>query len=140
MAYVIIPPCCEKLTIFWLIFTNILSNSTDFDLKIWLIYNDSSKILSKISPKIENFGQSAPKICGFFLLIVCSKSALKVFTKLHNSSCKNTKFSSFWGKAHPPQDTPCAHKHEIVGLTHHQIIPQMLKMDLCPCIQVQEKI
>ena len=73
----------------------IFSHNQQILLKKQLIFNDSSKILSKISPKIQNFGQSDPKNCVFFYSSPALNLRLKVFTKLHDPSCKNTKFSSF---------------------------------------------
>ena len=67
-----------------------------------------SKILSKISPKMQNFGQSDPKKCVFYPSPALNLS-LKVFTKLHDFSCKDTKFSCFWGGHILPQTPPvCA--------------------------------
>ena len=53
---------------------------------------------------------------------------LEIFTKLHDSSLKNTKFSSFWGST-PPQSPPVRASTQLM-LTHHQVIPPMSKMDL----------
>ena len=76
------------LTIFCLIFTNIQTKSTDFALNT-ADFNDSSKILSKISSKMQKFGQSGPKNCFFSCPSPALNLRLKVFTKLDDSSCKN---------------------------------------------------
>ena len=64
-----------------------------------LTFNNSSKILIKIPPKMQNFGQLGPMNWffwhGFFFsLIACSKFALKVFIILHDFSFKNTNLSA----------------------------------------------
>ena len=46
----------------------------------------------------------------FVLFLPASNLYPKVFTKLHDSSFKNTKFSSFWGGHIPPQTPPCVLK------------------------------
>ena len=58
-----------------------------------------SRILSKISPKMKNLGQSGPKQLCFFYSSSPLNLRLKVFTKLHNSIHQNTKFSR-WGGGH----------------------------------------
>ena len=50
---------------------------------------------------------------------------LKVFTKLHDSSCKNTKFSSFWGGHIPPQTPPCA------PLNHPNVKNESTPLSVC---------
>ena len=45
-----------------------------------LIFSDSSKMLTKISPKMQNLGQSDPLNC--FLLIACSKFVPKSIYQL----------------------------------------------------------
>ena len=62
-----------------------------------------ANFLTKISPKMENLGQSDPY--NFFYSLPALNLHQKVFTKLHDSTFKNTKFSSFWGGyhlRHPP--------------------------------------
>ena len=126
------PPYCEKLTIFWLIFTNIQSKfrsniqSDRFCSKNGWFLMILAKVFKKNSPKIQNFGQSGPKNCIFFSSSPALNLRLKVFTKLHDFSSKNTQFSSFWGGHIPPQTPPCARKR----LTNSS--PQMSKMDLRP--------
>ena len=77
-------------------------------LKISCFYDDFSKILAKISPKIKvlvSQAQSRPTVFSY------SSSALnlclKVFTKLPDSSCKSTSFFSF-SEGTSPSDTSFA--------------------------------
>ena len=121
MAYVIIPPYCEKLTIFCINLYKYSDIINRFCSKNGLIFNNSSKILSKISPKMQNFGQSGSKNL-FFYPSPALNLHLKVFAKLHNSCCKNTQFSSFWGGTSPLRHPP-VHASMQLALTHHKIIP-----------------
>ena len=104
MTYVIIPPILWKVN-------NILPYLYKYSDKIKFLII-LAKFLSKISPKMQKFGQSGAKNCVFYpspALNMC----LKVFIKLHDFSCKNTKFSSFWRGHIPPQTLPCVCKHAI---------------------------
>ena len=49
----------------------------------------------KFSPKMQDLVHQAQKT-GFYLSPVLNLR-LKLFTKLHDSGCRNAKFSSFWG-------------------------------------------
>ena len=80
--------------IFWKV-NNILSWQINrFCSKIGWLLMIVSEILSKISPKIQNFGQSGPKNYVFYPSPALNLR-LKVFTKLYDFSCKNTELSSF---------------------------------------------
>ena len=56
---------------------------------------------------------------------------LKVFTKLHDSSGKNTKFSSFWGGTSPSDISLCAQACNWRWRATKSS-PPMSKTDLCP--------
>ena len=52
---------------------------------------------------MQNLGQSGPYNCFFFFYsLPASNLRPKIFTKWHDSSFKNTKFSSFWGGGTSP--------------------------------------
>ena len=108
MAYVIIPPPNIVKS------NNILAYLYKYSDKInrfcskngWFLMI-LAKFYQKISPKMQNFGQSGPKNCFFFYPSPALNLRLKVFAKLRDSSCKSTKFSSFWGGRHPPNAQAC---------------------------------
>ena len=80
-----------------------------------------AKILPKISPKMQNFGQSGPKNCVFYPSPALSLH-LKVFTKLRHSVFKIQKSSSFWGGTSPLRHPPVRASAQL-ALTRHPIIP-----------------
>ena len=93
-----------------------------------------AKFYEKFSPKYKILVRKAQRtvVFFFFLLIACSKFCLKVFTKLHDSSCKNTKFSTFWGGT-PPSDTSlCMQAHNWHWCATNSY-PPLSKTDLHPC-------
>ena len=106
MPYVIIPPCCEKLYFDFFYLYKYSVKSTDFALKWFLLI--PAKFYQKFLLKYKILLSQAHRTM-FFYSSPALNLHLKVFTKLHNSHCKTTKFSSFKG-AHLPADTPRAHK------------------------------
>ena len=94
MAYVIIPSTLWKIN-------NILTD----------LYKYSDKN-QQILLKNDWFLMIVAEIYQKFLPNIQTLH-LKLFTKLHDLSCKNTKFSSFSGGAHPPQTPHCAPKRAI---------------------------
>ena len=66
-----------------------------------------AKLYQKFLPKCNILASQAQRTV-FFYPLPALNLRLKVFTKLHDFSSKNTTFSSFWGT---PSDNPCAHKH-----------------------------
>ena len=78
-----------------------------------LTFNILAKFLTKLSSKMQNLGQSDPY--NFFYSLPALNLRQKVF-KSHDSTFKNTKFSSFWGRyllRHPP----CASKQAFATMT-----------------------
>ena len=77
-----------------------------------------AKYFQKFLPQMQNLGQSDPNNCFFY-----SSSALnlhlQVFTKLHGSISKNTKFPTSQGGT-SPSDTPLCWQ---MVLMCHQIDP-----------------
>ena len=70
---------------------------------------------TKISPKMQNLGESGPynwTFLFFFYSLPASNLCPKVFTKWHNSSFKKTKFSSLWVGTSPLRHPPvCWSEH-----------------------------
>ena len=97
-------------------------------------FNDSSKILSKISPEMPHFAQSGPK--NFvFLRIACSKFAPKSIHQIAWFQFQKYKNFQLLRGYIPPQTPPMRTSVQL-ALTRHQIIhPPMSKTDLCPCLQ-----
>ena len=119
MAYVIVPQCCEKLTIFWLIFTNIQTKATDFALKMAVFLMILAEFYQKFLPKdkilVNNLG---PKNC-VFLLIACSKFAPKSIHQIARFQLQKCKIFQLL-RGHP-------HAHSSVPPNHP---PTMSKMNL----------
>ena len=68
-------------------------------------------MLTKISPKTQNLGQSGP----YFLLIACSKFVLKSIHQIAWLQFQKYKIFQLLRGVHPPSDTPlCAQ----VGIWH----------------------
>ena len=130
------PQYCERLTIFCLILTNIQTKINRFCSNNSWFLMILAKILPKISPKMQNFGQSGPKNCVFYPSPALSLH-LKVFTKLRHSVFKIQKSSSFWGGHIPPHTHPCARKRAIgADAPPNYPPPPMFKTDLRPWCRV----
>ena len=70
---------------------------------------------------MQKLGQSDPY--NFFCSLPALNLRQKVFTKSHDSTFKNTKFSSFWGRyllRHPP---PCIQ----AGICHYDTKYKIIK-------------
>ena len=96
-----------------------------------LLWMNLAKVPQKFLPKCKILVSQVPsKELHFFYSSSALNLSLKVFTKLHDSSCKNAKFSSFLG-GHIPSDPP-ARLGAQLALTRHQIIPppQISKTDI----------
>ena len=104
MAYVIIPPILWKV-----------SNILPYLYKI--IFRQNQQILVSQAQRTVFFYPSPASL------------HLKVFTKLHDSSCKNNKIFQLLRGEHP-SDTPCAHKHTTKSPSPPK--KKISKMDLCP--------
>ena len=121
MAYVIIPPILWKVNILpYLYKYSDKINKFCFENGWFLMI--LGKFYQKFLPKCKILVSQAQRIV--FFPIACSKFAprLKVFTKLHDFSCRNTKFSSLWGGHIPPQ-TPPVRTSVQLALMRHQITP-----------------
>ena len=134
MAYVIIPP-----PILWKV-NNILPYLYKYSDKINRFCSKNGWFLMILPKLYQIFLASckilvsqAPKNCVFYPSPALNLR-LKVFTKLHDFSCKNTKFSSFSSGAHPPQ-TPPVRASEQLAITRHQIIPQCRKRIYAPALR-----
>ena len=80
-----------------------------------------AKVVIKIFSQNANLGQSGLQNCVFFLLIICSKLCLKVFTNCTILFQKYKIVKLLMG-AHIPSDTP-VHSSVQLLLTCQQIIP-----------------
>ena len=101
VVYAIFSACCEKLTIFWLIFTNIQSKLNRFCSKNGWFLIIVAKFLPKILPKYKILVNQAQRTVFFALNL-----HLKVFTKLNDFSSTNTQISSSWGGTSPLRHPP----------------------------------
>ena len=61
-------------------------------------------IITKISPKMQNLGQSGPSV--FFLLTACSKLVPKSIYQIARFQFQEYKIFQLLRGAHPPSDTP----------------------------------
>ena len=130
MAYVIIP------TMLWKV-NNILTYLYKYSLKIskFCSRNDwflmiPAKFHQKFLPKYKIFVSQVQRTV-FFYSLPALNLCLKVFTKLHDSNCKNTEFSSSWGGT-SPSDTPCACKCAIGTDTPIKLYPHNVKDESTP--------
>ena len=85
-------------------------------------------MLSKISPKMLNLGQSGPKNCDL-LLSACSKFAPKSIHQIVQYQFQKYKIFQLLRGHIPPQTPPCARKHAIatdVPPGHQQICQRQI--------------
>ena len=119
----------------YIIFTKIQLKSVDFALKTADFWWFKQNIFIKnCPPKCRIWISQAQRTVFFlflflffsflfflYLLIACSKSSPKVFTKLHDTSCKIPNFSSFW-EVHVPLTHPPVRASTQLALTRHQVL------------------
>ena len=91
---------------FCLICTNIQTKSTDICFKKGWFLMILAKLYQNFLPNCKILVSQAQRTV--FYSSPALNLHLKVFTKFHDFSCKNTKFSSFSGGHIPPQTPPCA--------------------------------
>ena len=82
-----------------------------------------AKFYQKFLPKCKILVSQAQRTV-FFYPSPALNLHLKVFTKLHDFSCKNTKFSSFWGGTSPLRYPPVRASAQLM-LTCHKSSPHV---------------
>ena len=133
MAYIIIPPILWKVN-------NILPYLYKFSDEInrfcskngWFLMI-LAKFYQKFLPKYKILVSQAQRTVFFFFFYPSPalNLHLKVFTKLHDFSCKNTKFSSFWGGT-SLSDTPPVSASAQLTLTCHKSSPPCQRQIYAP--------